>query len=121
MSMSVDQNVSFLERGKIVLVINMSVSSVKGSSVYRKNTVVSHYRKFQNHLVNLGLAVSADSVNFVFMFIEKSNDFFGSIFSWKIISGSVIEQIAQKNQTFCLLFTERIQKLPAVICGAMYI
>ena len=39
-SVSYTHLVSFLERGKIVLVINMSVSSIKGSSVYRKNTDV---------------------------------------------------------------------------------
>ena len=119
MGMSMDQNISFLDRRQIIFIVNMPMCGIKGSSIQIQDAVVCHNRKLQDHLIDLSFTIPTYSINFFLHVIKHGNDLFGSIFSGKIISRAMIEQIAQQYQAFCLFFFIGIQHFSAVVCRTM--
>ena len=94
MGVSVDQNVSVLQRGKIVLIIYVSVGGVKSFSFNRKYAVIRHNGKVEDHLIHLGLTVASDGIDLFLYSVEHGDDFFGSIILRKVVSRSVVKQVA---------------------------
>ena len=99
-----DNKISFLDRRQIIFIVNIPKFGIKTSSIQDQNTVVCHNRKLQDHLIDLSFTIPTYSINFFLHVIKHGNDLFGSIFSGKIISRAMIEQIAQQYQAFCLFF-----------------
>lgn len=69
MRMAVEENVSRLERRELVHMKVMAMSSVDQAVCRRKYRVIRKDRKLQHHLVNLRIAVSADTEDFRFPLI----------------------------------------------------
>lgn len=47
------------ERQRLLLIIGVTVGCGNGYAIDVENGIVSHYREFQNHLVNLSLTVAS--------------------------------------------------------------
>src|SRR5699024_12470137 len=98
-SMSVDQNISLLDGRKILFIIDMSMSCVKSSPLQFQNTIICQNREIQNHLIHFRLTVSTHSIDLRLSHIEHGAHFLWRILSGQIISGTVIENISQQNQS----------------------
>ena len=81
----------------------------------RDQTIVSQHRKFEHHLVHLCLAVAADTVQLILQRIQHGDDFLRRIVPRKIISRSMIENVAEKKHARSPFPLPGLQQFPAVI------
>ena len=88
--MTVDEDVTVAELGRIVFAEVMTVRQINAVTVKVKDRVIGEDREIQNHLIDFGVAVAADAEQTVGDIIEKCNDFFGGITVGKIVARTVI-------------------------------
>ena len=100
MGMSVDEHVARREQGRGGGIIMVPVGDEQSPSALKNQHIVGENGKFQYHLIHLGVAVAADAHKMVFGIVEKFDDLFGGVAGGNIISGAVVEQVAQKDEFF---------------------
>lgn len=79
-----------------------------------KKSLFAEHGKFQNHLVNLGVAVSADTKDIFLYIVEHGDDFFRRITFGQIVAWAVIKDIAEQKDFICVLIFKSFEKLFAV-------
>ncbi len=79
-----------------------------------KKSLFAEHGKFQNHLVNLGIAVSADTKDIFLYIVEHGDDFFRRITFGQIVAWAVIKDVAEQEDFICVLIFESFEKLFAV-------
>ena len=76
--------------------------------------VIREQRKRQNHLVYLGVAVSADAENLVFQLGELRDDLLRRIAVGQVVARSVVEQVAEQQELIRPLRTVSLEQCAAV-------
>ena len=107
--MTVDEQVALLVRRQIVQIKEMSMRDERGAPVQIKERVIRHNRELENHLIDLGVAVAADTEQLVPYAVEKRNNALRVIFIRQIVARTVVEQVAQQDKTlgfFLLILTQ---------------
>ena len=120
-SVTADINIALVYKGHILLIIKMTVGAEKKLFLSPDCHIIGSYGEFKHHAVNLRFAVSSDAEELCFNGIEHFNDFLGCIFLGKIVAGTVIEKVTQKNEPFGLFLLKTLHQLPAAGSAAVYI
>ena len=63
--------------------------------------IVGEDGEFQHHLIHLSIAVAADAHKMVFGTVEKLDDLLGGVARGDVVSGTVVEQVTEKDEVFC--------------------
>ena len=79
MRVAVQQDVPGLQRRQVGRVVHMAVGRVEQAAARREDRVVGQHRKFQHHLVHLGVAVAAHAENLIFPRVQQGDDLLGRI------------------------------------------
>ena len=95
--MAVKEDCIFRDGGEGIGRVFMTVGEEKGEAcfavVYQSG--IGEDGEAENHLIDLGIAVSADTDQLVRHRVQKVDDLFGGIALGEIVSGAMIEDIAQ--------------------------
>ena len=119
MGMPVEEDIAAFQGRRALWVVVVAVGCEDCLAVKLKETIVGEDGKLKYHLVNFCVAVPADAEKLLLHGIEHGDDFFGIVILRKIVSGTVVQDIAQKEKTVCVLFLECADHFPAVIRRAV--
>ena len=119
--MSAEKNLSLAKPRQIVLVPDVTVGCEDSCVAVLYSDSGRGYQKVEHHLVYLRLAVSANAHNVVGIRIQHLNYLFGGIFLGKIVSRSVVENVAEKKQKIRLFGFIRLEHFSAPIGRAVNI
>ena len=93
-----------LGQGREVLgIVMMAMGQIQGKTIGEDHGAVSQAGEGQNHLIHLRLAVAPDSQDDLPVLRKHRDHRFGGIIPGQIVPGTVIEQIAQQEQSVRLL------------------
>ena len=98
MCMSMQQDITRHERGRIIRIVNMTVRCVQQPFPNRQYGIVRQHGEGQHHLIHFGIAVSANAEQPICQRVQLCNDGFGGIPLRQIIARSVIQNIPQQEQ-----------------------
>ena len=76
----------------------------------QENLFVEH-RKFQNHLVHLGVTVAANANNILFYAVEHRNYLFWRITFGKVVARAVVKNVAEQQKPFGVLTFKSFEHL----------
>ena len=99
MRVAVNQQVARLVRRQVIEVEQMAVGDERGAAVQIKQRVIRHDRELQHHLINLRVAVAAHAEQLVLYAVEQRDHALRVVCVRQIVARTVIEQVAQQNQT----------------------
>ena len=112
MRVPVDEHVARPVRGRAFGVEQVAVRH-KGAmpAIQRKQRVIGHNGKLQHHLVHFGVAVAAHTQGHDRALVQKPDDLPGLIAVRQIVSGAVIEQVAQQKEAVRAFLFQPLQHL----------
>lgn len=99
----------------------VTVGGIYCASVGIYKAVVSKYRKFQHHLVYLGIAVATDTEYFFFYAVEQCYYRLWVVVTGQFVAWSVVEYISQKEKLVRIFCFFTFQQLFAIIFRAVYV
>ena len=108
MSMTVNEYV-VCESRTVLLVVYMSVSDEHASAAIYNQGIVSHDWKFEQHLVNLSVAVATHGNDTVLSLIEQLNDTLRVNAFRNAVARSVVEYVAKNEQHVILLAVVEVE------------
>ena len=97
------------ESGTVLLVVHMSVSDEHSSAAIYNQGIVSHDWKFEQHLVNLSVAVATHGNDTVLSLIEQLNDTLRVNAFRNAVARSVVEYVAKNEQHVILLAVVEVE------------
>ena len=97
----------------------MAVRCINDGIFERQRGIIRQNGELQHHLIYLCLTVASYAEQVLFHAVEHFYDFLGSIVLGKIVSGSVIEQVAQENELVRLFDFKALKQLSAAGGGAV--
>ena len=93
----------------VLLVEYMSVSDEHTSATINDDGVVCHDRKFEQHLVYLGVAVATHGNDIVLSLVEKFDDALRIDAFGDAVTGSVVEYVAKNEQHVVLVAVVEVE------------
>ena len=119
MGVSMEQDIAGLERRQVLLVEDMTVGGEDALPAHRQEKVICHDREGENHLVDLGLAVAADTVDLIPVFVQEGDDLLRGIFVRQVVARAVVEKVPEKKHAVSLLTVIGGEHPAAVKGGSM--
>ena len=108
MEMSVEKDIPFLQKGRILLVEQMPVGQKESFAFCRKERVVGKNGEFKHHLIDFAIAISTHAKDFILDFVEHSKNLFRRVIVGEIVSRPVIEKVAQKDELVRIFVMEYV-------------
>ena len=100
MRMTLQENGVIGKVGQMILGIHMSMGRKNELTEFMEDVVVCRQGEPKDHLVDLGIAIAANSNDFVADGIHDFNDFLWRIVLRKVVSRTVVQDIA-KAKNIC--------------------
>ncbi len=107
---SVNQNVTAAKGRRRLGIVVMPVGDKEGSAFLKKEHIVGENGEVQHHLVDLGVAVSADTAKDILAAIKQGDDFLGCVVGRQVVARSVIKQVAQEDHFVRALLVVKLEK-----------
>ena len=121
MGVTVQQKITRLKRRKPVRTENMAMGSIHPEAIDTQQGIIRHDREIKHHLVHFRIAVSTDTQQIVLPRIQQRYDFFRRVLVRQVISGSVIQQIPQKQDSVRIFQVTGVKEFAAVQGGTVNI
>ena len=121
MGMAAEKDISGSVRRRSGLTGVMSMCRVDGLITEQKDRILSHYGEVQDHLVDFRVTIASHAQKIVLQRVQHIDDFFRIIVTWKIITRSVVEYVAEKDDPFGFFLSDALAQPLTVICGAVYV
>ncbi len=119
MCVAVKEDVSGLQGRKGILMEVMAMGGVDHPVPNIEDSVIRQNGKLKDHLVHFCVAVPPDAENGGFSFIQQCQDFFGGVVFRQVISGAVVENVPQEDQSVRLFPVPGFEHFLTVIAGTM--
>lgn len=116
-----EEDVPLLNRRQAVRIIVVAVGCIDDKVSLGQDGIRGHDGKFEDHLIDFAVAVAADAEDGVFYSIQHGKDFFRIIVFRQIVSRSVVEDVAEENETVGTFPLISFEETAAVVSRAVNI
>lgn len=121
MGMAVEQDVAGLHGRQGFQVVTVAMGRIDEAAALGQDGIGGHDRKFQYHLVDVGITIAADTEDRILDFVEPSKDFFRRVVLGQVVAWPVVEDIAEQDQAVCALPLPGVEHTAAVVSRTVYI
>ena len=117
--MSVKEDIAVRDGWQGVFIIMVAVGREDRVAIQHQDCVVGKAWEIEHHLIDFGLAVAANRPDFVLQGVQHGDDFLRGIVLRKIVSGAMVQDVAEEDDALCTALLELLQGLPAPVGTAV--